>query len=54
MNFFKALITAYQHGKTRAVLNRLTDAQLKDIGLRRNQISEHVQTLFLSERGHYG
>ena len=41
-NFFKAM----EVNRTANALYRLSDAQLKDIGLRRDQIGAHVSSLF--------
>ncbi len=40
MKIFDTIFRAFQINRTNAALSRLTDFQLKDIGLRREQIGE--------------
>lgn len=47
MKIFDTIFRAFQISRTSSALYRLTDFQLKDIGLRREQIGEHVRKLHL-------
>jgi uncharacterized protein YjiS (DUF1127 family) len=46
MAIFDAIFRAFQINRTASALNRLSDVQLKDIGLRREQIGAHSRGIF--------
>jgi len=50
MNFFKSLTNLIAMNRTRNALSRLTDAQLKDIGLHRGQIEDRVRQVSMNNR----
>lgn len=51
MKIFDTIFRAFQINRTSTALQRLTDFQLKDIGLRREQISAHVRKIVIDGAG---
>ena len=51
MKIFDTIFHAFQINRTASALHRLSDFQLKDIGLRREQIGDHVRKIVIDGAG---